>query len=112
MSSQIIWTIFALDCYPQEDGKTDVVVTAHWKCSGTQVESKTLYNGSVYSTTSFTFNPNAPFTPYADLTESQVLSWVWANGVNRIEVEESVQQQINAQINPTIITPPLPWRQI
>ena len=111
MSATIVWNISVLNCYPQEDGKTDVVVTAHWQCNGTQIEGETTYSGSVYSTTSFTLNPDAPFTPYADLTQEQVLGWVWASGVDKTATEEAVQQQIDNQINPPIISPPLPWAQ-
>jgi len=53
--------------------------------------------------------PSGAFTPYADLTQAQVLGWVWANGVDKDATEASVQAQIDSQINPTVIQPPLPW---
>ena len=49
------------------------------------------------------------FTPYADLTQDQVLGWVWANGVDKDTTEAAVQSMIDNQINPPIVTPPLPW---
>jgi hypothetical protein len=49
------------------------------------------------------------FTPYAQLTESQVLGWIWANGVDQTATEAAVAQQIQNQINPPVVTPPLPW---
>jgi hypothetical protein len=49
------------------------------------------------------------FTPYADLTQEQVLGWVWDNGVDKDATEAAVQQQIDYQINPPVVTPPLPW---
>jgi len=51
----------------------------------------------------------ANFTPYADLTQDQVLGWIWANGVDKDATEAAVQQQIDNQINPPVIQPPLPW---
>lgn len=107
MTATITWNISQLDCKPQEDGKTDVVVTAHWQCNGTQ----DTYSASVYSTCSFTLDPSAPFTPYAGLTQDQVLGWCWANGVDKDATEAAVQGQIDSQINPPIIQPPLPWAQ-
>lgn len=104
MSATITWTVTAMDCYPQADGETDVVFTVHWTCSGVQ----DTYSGSVYSTTSVPA-PSGSFTPYADLTQEQVLGWVWANGVDQAATEAAVQQQINNQINPPVVTPPLPW---
>jgi hypothetical protein len=101
----INWTISQLDCKPQEDGLTDVVVTAHWQCTGTQDE----YSAQVYGTASFTLEQGAGFTPYADLTQDQVLGWCWNSGVDKESAELSVATQIENQINPPIVTPPLPW---
>ena len=106
-ATTILWTISQLDCKPQEDGKTDVVVTAHWQCTGTQAD----YSAQVYGTASFTLEQGAGFTPYDQLTESQVLGWCWTNGVDKDATEASVAAQIEAQINPPIVTPPLPWAQ-
>lgn len=107
----ITWQIQWMQCKPQEDGLQDVVITAGWACNGTQVSStdpETTYNGSVYSTASFP-QPEGDFTPYADLTEEQVLGWCWANGVDKASAEAAVQQQIDNQINPPVVQPPLPW---
>jgi hypothetical protein len=68
-----------------------------------------VYSGQVYSTTSFAVVQGEAFTPYADLTQDQVLGWVWANGVDKDATEAAVQQQIDNQINPPIVAPPLPW---
>ena len=100
----ITWTISALDCYPQVGDETDVVFVCHWTCSGTDG----TYTSSVYSTCGVP-TPTGTFTPYADLTQDQVLGWVWANGVDKDATEAAVQQQIDNQINPPVVTPPLPW---
>ena len=47
--------------------------------------------------------------PFADLTQAQVLGWIWANNVDQTATEAAVQGQIDGQINPTVITPVLPW---
>ena len=100
----ITWTVTAMDCYPQEGGNTDVVFVVHWTCAGVDG----TYNGSVYSTCAVP-TPEGTFTPYAQLTQSQVLGWVWANGVDKTATEAAVEQQIQNQINPPVITPQLPW---
>ena len=38
-----------------------------------------------------------------------VLGWVWANGVDKDATEAAVEGQIEAQKNPPIVAPPLPW---
>ena len=106
MTTQITWLIEALDVKPTEGSYTDVVVTAHWRCNGVDGE----YNGTVYGTCSFSA-PSEQFTPYADLTQDQVLGWCWASGVDKDATEAAVQTQIDNQINPPIISPALPWSQ-
>lgn len=93
-----------MDCYPQEGGNTDVVFTVHWTCAGVDG----TYNASIYSTCSVP-TPEGAFTPYAQLTQDQVLGWVWANGVDKTATEAAVEQQIQNQINPPVVTPALPW---
>ena len=100
----ITWFVTAMDCYPQDDGNADVVFVVHWTCAGVQDN----YSASVYSTTTVP-TPEDNFTPYADLTQDQVLGWVWANGVDRFVTEAAVVQQIDNQIDPPVVTPPLPW---
>jgi hypothetical protein len=101
----ITWTITAMDCYPQEDGNTDVVFNVHWTCAGTDG----TYNASVYSTCSVPAPTGSAFTPYDQLTQQQVLGWIWANGVDQAATEAAVQTQLDNQINPPVVTPPLPW---
>lgn len=109
MSATINWTVTAMDCYPQADGETDVVFTVHWTCSGAQTINGKTYNGSVYSTCAVPAPTGSAFTPYDQLTEAQVLGWIWANGVDKAATEAAVAQQIANQINPPVVTPPLPW---
>jgi hypothetical protein len=101
----ITWSISVLDCLPQSAEGADYVVTAHWQCNGVDGD----YNGSVYSTCSFPVVEGTSFTPYASLTQDQVLGWVWANGVDKTATEAAVEGQIEAQKNPPIVSPPLPW---
>jgi hypothetical protein len=100
----ITWSVTAMDCYPQEGANTDVVFTVHWTCAGVDG----TYNASIYSTCSVP-TPEGTFTPYAQLTQSQVLGWIWANGVDQTATEAAVEQQIQNQINPPVVTPALPW---
>jgi hypothetical protein len=100
----ISWIIERLLVKPTEGDKTDVVITADWRCNGSQDQ----YSGTCYGSASFS-PPSGEFTPYPDLTEQQVLEWCWSNGVDQAAIEANVTQQINDQINPPIIAPPLPW---
>jgi hypothetical protein len=98
------WIIERLLVKPTEGTHTDVVITADWRCNGSQDQ----YSGTCYGSTSFA-PPSGSFTPYEDLTQDQVLSWCFANGVDKTAIEANVTAQIENQINPPVIAPPLPW---
>jgi len=101
------WSVVAMDAYPELDGETDVVFTVHWTLNGTDG----TYNGSVYGSVGVTLDEGAAFTPYEDLTQAQVVSWVQdALGEEQVaSYEANVAQQIADQIDPPVVTPPLPW---
>jgi hypothetical protein len=103
MTTQITWTVTAMDCSTTETNP-DTVIVCHWTCSGTDG----TYNASIYSTCSVP-SPTGSFTPYSDLTQSQVLDWCYANGVDKTSTEAAVEAQLQAQINPPVVTPALPW---
>jgi len=98
------WIIERLLVKPTEGSLTDVVITADWRCNGSQDN----YSGTCYGSTSFAA-PSGNFTLYPDLTKDQVLGWCFSNGVNKTAIEANVTQQIENQINPPVIAPPLPW---
>jgi len=100
----ISWIIERLLVKPTEGDKTDVVITADWRCNGSQDQ----YSGTCYGSSSFA-PPTENFTPYPDLTQDQVLGWCYANGVDQAAIEANVAAQIADQINPPVIAPPLPW---
>ena len=105
MATTYVWSISQMDCLPAVDGHQDYVIVCHWQCNGVDGN----YYGSVYSTCSFPVVQGTSFTPYASLTQDQVLGWIWASGVDKDATEAAVEQQIQNQINPPIVTPPLPW---
>lgn len=109
MSATKIWLVEWLNCIPTDGSLTDVVVTAGWRCNGVQTEGDETYDATIYSTCSFPMPEEGQFTPYADLTQEQVLEWCWANGVDQTATEAAIQAQIDAKINPPIVQPPLPW---
>ena len=100
----ISWLIERLLVKPTEGSLVDVVITADWRCNGSQDQ----YTGTCYGSASFA-PPTEAFTPYPDLTEQQVLGWCFSNGVDKVAIEANVTQQIADQINPPVVAPPLPW---
>ncbi len=103
----INWIIESLLVRKVEGSNTDVVITADWRCNGSQ-ES---FSGTCYGSCSFA-PPTGSFTPYPDLTQDQVLGWCFANGVDQTAIEANVSLQIANQINPPVVSLPLPWIEI
>jgi hypothetical protein len=96
MSTTINWTISHLD-RKTEDG---FVTTAHWRCDATDGD----YFAGVYGSAGFSGELS---TPYEELTEAQVLEWVWGS-IDKEETESSVIKQIESQKHPATATG-LPW---
>lgn len=109
MSTVFTWTITQMQCRTQEDGYTDVVITASWNCNGVATVGGVAYSSNYSGFSSFSLDPSAPFTPFDQLTQDQVLGWVWQDPNLKPVVETNVQVQLDRQINPPIVTPPLPW---
>lgn len=107
MAITYTWTITKLECYSKVDGQTDVVWNAYWTLTGTDG----TYTGSTSDYVSFVYVAGSPFTPYADLTEAQVIGWVQtAMGEEQIAIHQAkVDKQIADQIDPPVVTPALPW---
>lgn len=79
------------------------VMRAHWRCNDVDGE----HYASVYNVTGwYSNNLN---TPYEQLTEEQVLGWIWEK-VDRAAVEAAVADQIELLKNPPVARG-VPWDQ-
>lgn len=100
----IVWKILQMSLYPQEQQLTDVVFNVNWKCSATDQG----YEAWITDNVLLTLDPAAPFTPYDQLTEDQVLGWVWSK-VDKAETEAKMQKALQDLIQPPVVVKPLPW---
>jgi hypothetical protein len=92
------WTITQTD-YEVSNG---FITTAHWTASAVDGD----FTASIYSTCSWA--DGSPTVPYADVTESEVLQWVWDSGVSKEATEAALAQNIELQKNPVTATG-TPW---
>ena len=97
-----------MDAYPEYEGEPDVVFTVHWSMGATDG----TYQSSAYGSIGITIAEGSTLTPYADLTEEQVIGWVHsAMGAEQVTAcETAAANNIASQINPTVVTPAIPWR--
>jgi hypothetical protein len=91
------WTISTLD----REVSNGFVTTAHWQATAVDGEFST----STYATCSWA--EGTPTVPYANLTEAEVLSWVWES-VDKAATEASLASQIALLKNPVSATG-TPW---
>ena len=83
------------------------VVVVDWSCTA----SATGVNGAFYGgKTTYENNPSEPgFIPYDDLTEAEVLGWVYAGlGDQKAEIETTLTAKVEKQLNPTTAQG-VPW---
>jgi hypothetical protein len=107
MSVTNTWIIEQMDCYPQAEGQTDVVFTVHWRVNATDG----TYNSTNYGTVGVIYVAGTPYTPYAQLTQNQVVGWVQTVlGPEQVaSIEANLATNIANQANPPVVIPPLPW---
>jgi hypothetical protein len=109
----IDWKIEVLSARPSEEEinalRPDdaIVVSAKWRVFGWDGDVTV----NVAGVQEFVYDPATDFTPYWELTEAQVLSWVHgAMGDQRQAYEDMVMQQV-AQKKAEPLNLPLPWHQ-
>lgn len=102
----ITWTIEWMQTTTSSDNPPNCVKIVGWRATGVQEE----YTASVYGSVNLS-QPGNPFIFYENLTEQTVLNWIWNNGVDKTHSEQVINQQINNEIFPPVVTPELPWKQ-
>lgn len=107
MAITYTWTIEGMSTMPTPE--PDFVVNVRWKLTGTDG----THTASIDGDTQKAQVEGDTFTPYANLTEAQVLGWVQDDlGENGIaNYQANVDGQINSMINPPVspTNEPLPW---
>ena len=95
------WSVNKLEVIAYE-GLLDVVISVNWSVSDTQQNITETSNG-----VTLVDPPGDNFTPYNELTEVQVLEWVYKK-VSKTGTEAIITQRIQDKISPAV-DPPLPW---
>jgi hypothetical protein len=101
------WNIIKLDCYPEKEGQPDVVFTVEY----TVIGEDDGYKGSLLGSVVLNYVGDEPYTPYANLTLDQILSWVKAAlGEDQISsIYNCISDQIQKLKTPSVVVLPLPW---
>ena len=106
MAIMINWKVVQIDTYPTLEELSDVVFNVHW--SVTAIEDD--IEGYAYGSQAIPLSVDGPYTPYAELTQPQVIGWVKDELGDRLEeIEAAVAKQVADKKNPPVVTHPLPW---
>jgi hypothetical protein len=109
MTATFNWIISQCDRELSDGG----ITTAHWRVNAEQTvgtgDDAVTYTATSYGTCGFTPDPESgDYTPYADVTEQQCLDWCFADGVDKDQIQTSLQDEIDAKITP-ITASGTPW---
>jgi hypothetical protein len=98
-------TIKAMYTLPQVEGQENVVVNAMWEVAGVAGDHTAAIDGN----SRFTITQGEGFTPYADLTQAQVLGWIPEEQI--ASAQACVQGQIDSLVTPPVspTSQALPW---
>jgi hypothetical protein len=98
-------TVTQMYTLPQEAGQTDVVVNVNYLVTGVDGAN----TAEIGFSQQYTIQQGGSFTPYADLTEAQVVGWADPQTVSNAQA--CVQGQIDSMINPPVspTSQALPW---
>ena len=98
-------TVTQMYTLPQVEGQTDVVVNVNYLVTGVDGAN----TADIGFSQQYTIQQGEAFTPYAQLTQAQVVGWADPQTVSNMQA--CVQGQINSIVNPPVSpsSQPLPW---
>ena len=93
------WKINAVDCYTSKDGLEKVAYNVHWSFFATDGEN----NASMIGVQSVGEPSPDNFTPFDQLTEEQVVSWITAS-MDVEQMQANLDKQIEDLVAPKVVT--------
>ena len=98
-------TVTQMYTLPQVEGQTDFVVNVNYLITGVDGAN----TADIGFNQQFTIQQGEAFTPYAQLTQAQVVGWADPQTVSNMQA--CVQGQIDSMVNPPVSpsSQPLPW---
>ena len=104
----VTWTVKKVESYDTYDDHDQVVFRIYWKCTASEEVDDTTYTASVDGGQGIEPPPPArfpldPFTPYADIAETQALAWLqdYIGPEAVTEIETRANATLQELITPT-----------
>lgn len=102
------WYINQMDCKPKDGNLTDFVVTVYWERKSKDKINDKEYFASVFGNQTYSVEDVTNFIPYDQLTYEIVCGWL-DNSIDIVPLDLKLDELIQSQLNPPIVTPPLPF---
>ena len=103
------WVISQLDSIPSLDGMDKVISTIHYRAQKQYEEDVIHFTADTYGALGMQVPHEASFTPYDEVTQEMVESWLTAL-LDTEAIEANLDAQIKNFLNPPIVAYPLPWQ--
>lgn len=97
------WQIEWMRTTPETAALPHCVIEAAYKVTHSDAEHTVMVCGTVCFDA-----PGQSYIPYQNLTESAVLSWIWAV-IDRENIESAILERLENQKSPLTVQPSLPW---
>jgi hypothetical protein len=110
------WKVNSVKCYKDINGYQDYVYQTYWNCaaatSGTAGAYDASFAGATPLGTGAASTSGYAFKPFADLTQDDVLNWIWATlppNAGKEYYEQKVSGELVYKMNYKTEEPNLPW---
>lgn len=103
------WVISQLDSIPSLDGMDKVISVIHYRAQKQYEEDVIHFTADTYGALSVDAPHEASFTPYNQVTEAMVISWL-ESSLDCEAIEANLDAQIENFLNPPIVAYALPWQ--
>ena len=102
------WLISQLDSIPSLDGMDKVISVIHYRAQKQYEEDVIHFTADYYNLLKVDAPHEASFTPYDEVTQAMVESWLTA-GLDTEAIEANLDAQIQNFLNPPLVAYPLPF---
>lgn len=113
------WKVNSVKCYKDLNGYQDYVYQTYWNCaaatSGAAGAYESSFAGATPLGTGAASTSGYAFKPFNELTQNDVLNWIWASlpsGAGKEYYEQKVSGEIVYKMNYQTEEPPLPWNPV
>lgn len=111
------WKVNSVKCYKDLNGYQDYVYQTYWNCAANTLGNtgqsyEASFAGATPLGTGAASVTGYAFKPFADLTQDDVLNWIWASlpvTAGKDYYEQKVSGELVYKMNYQTDEPPLPW---